>query len=38
MKEAMRLEPGFSLEELSRSNPPAIVEMLRLGWAKAGIS
>ncbi len=38
MKEAMRLEPDFSPEELRRFNPPAIVEKLSLGWEKAGLS
>ena len=37
MKEAMRIEPEFSLEELRRFNPPEIVDQLILGWAKGGI-
>jgi len=35
--EAMRLEPGFSLDELRRINHPAIVEQLLGGWRKGGV-
>jgi adenylate cyclase len=37
IREAMRLEPDFSLEELRRINHPAIVEQLLDGWRKAGV-
>jgi adenylate cyclase len=37
IREAVRLEPDFSLEELRRINHPAIVEQLLDGWRKAGV-
>ncbi len=36
-KEAMRLEPGFSLDEMRRINHPAIVEQLMEGWRKGSV-
>jgi adenylate cyclase len=36
-REAMRLEPGFSLGELRRINHPAIVDQLLDGWRKGGV-
>jgi len=36
-REAMRLEPGFSLEALRRINHAAIVEQMLDGWRKGGV-
>ena len=38
INEAMRLEPEFSIEELRRFNPPAIVDKLLGGWRKGELA